>query len=264
MKKFIIRLAIALVIVVILAIVAAGMFMDRAIKAGVEAVGSTVTGVDVKLDSVSLSLLSGAGGFKGFVLGNPAGCKTPWAINVGAASLALEPRSLLSDKVVIKSINIEAPQIVYETDLRQSNLRKILANVEAFASSGQTAPAKPGEGAQPKGTKASKKFQVNDFVLKGAKIRVSVTAMGEQSATVPLPEIHLQDLGTGPDGITAVELTQKILGTIEKETALASASTVADIGKGAVYMAKDLAKNPTNALEKVSKGLGLGDLIKKK
>jgi uncharacterized protein involved in outer membrane biogenesis len=262
MKKLVIRLLIAVVVIVILAVLAVSLFLDRAVKAGVETVGSKVTGVDVKLQSVGLSLLSGSGGLKGLVVGNPPGFKTPWAINVGTASLALEPRSLLADKIIIKSINIQAPQITLETDLRANNLGKILANVQAAAGSGEKEPAKPSEGAQPKEAKASKKLQVDELVITGGKIHVSMTALGGQSATVSLPDIRLQDLGKGPEGITAAELTQRILAAIEKEAAQASAGTVSDMGKGALYMAKDLGKGDTNAIEKVTKGLG--DLFKKK
>src|SRR5690349_11115539 len=102
MKKIIFRLLIALFVLFILALLAVRLFLDAAIKRGVETVGPMVTKVDVKLDSASLSLLSGSGKIKGLVVGNPAGFKTPSAISVGTASLALEPRSLLSDKIVIK------------------------------------------------------------------------------------------------------------------------------------------------------------------
>ena len=83
MKKLIIRLLIALVVVVILAVLAVGLFLDGAIKRGVETFGPKLTKVDIKLQSVSLSLLSGAGTIKGLVVGNPEGFKTPSAISVG-------------------------------------------------------------------------------------------------------------------------------------------------------------------------------------
>ena len=67
--------------------------------------------VQVKLDSVNLSLLSGSGKVQGLIVGNPEGFKTPQAISVGAASLALQPASLLADKIVVESINVQAPEI---------------------------------------------------------------------------------------------------------------------------------------------------------
>ena len=254
MKKLIIRLLIALVVVVILAVVAAGLFLDGAIKKGVETFGPKLTKVDIKLESVKLSLFSGAGTIKGLVVGNPEGYKTPTAISVGTATLALKPGSLLSDKIVIKSINVQGPEITYETDLKHNNLNKILANVQAATGGGGQEPAKPTEPAQPKepgqpkAAKPAKKLEVDEFIISGGKIHVSVTSLGGQAATIPLPEIHLPTLGTGPEGITAAELTKKVLEAIENGAAQAASGAVADISKGAVYLTRDAGGLGTNAV----------------
>ena len=256
MKKVIVRLIIALVVVVILAVLGVGLFLNKAIKAGVETIGPKVTKVEIKLQSVSLSLLSGGGAIKGLMLGNPAGFKTPYAINVGEASLALTPRSLLSDKIIVKSIKVQGPEITYETNLKDSNLGKIVANMQEVAGSGQKEPAKPKEG------KPSKKLEVDEVIITGGKVHVAVTALGGGTATVALPDIHLRDLGTGPDGITPEDLTIKIIGAIEQGTVKAAAGAVADIAKGAVYMAKDVGGVGSNAVQSVTKGIG--NLFKKK
>jgi uncharacterized protein involved in outer membrane biogenesis len=169
---------------------------------------------------------------------------------------------LLSHKIVIKSINVQMPQITYETDLKHNNLSKILANVQEATGGGGQEPAKPKEPAQPKEpsppqeAKSSKTLEVDDFVISGGRIHVSVTTLGGQAATIPLPEIHLQDLGTGPDGITAAELTKRVLEAIEKSASQAASGAVADISKGAVYLTKDAGGLGTNAVDKVTKGLG--------
>ena len=263
MKKIIIRLLIALVVLAILVVVAVGMFLDKAIKAGVETVGPRVAKVDIKLNSVGLSLLSGAGTIKGLVVGNPAGYKTPSAISVGEASLAVEPKSLLADKIKVKSIRVESPEITYETNLKESNLSKIMANVQETTGSGQTEPAKPAQPARPQEQKPGKKLEVDEVLITGGKIHVAVTALGGGSATVPLPDIRLQDLGTGPEGITPEALTVKMLGAIEQGTVKAAAGAVSDIAKGAVYMAKGAVGNvSSNAVQSVTKGIG--GLFKKK
>jgi hypothetical protein len=250
MKKIIVRLLIALVVVVILAVLGVGLFLDKAIKTGVETIGPKVAKVDVKLQSVGLSLFSGGGTIKGLMLGNPAGYKTPYAINVGEASLSLVPRSLLSDKVIVKSIKVLGPEITYETNLKDSNLGKIVADMQGAPGAGQKEPA------QPTAAKPAKKLQVDELIITGGKIHVAVTALAGGSATVPLPDIQFKDLGTGPDGITPEELAIKIIGSIEQGTVKAAAGAVSDIAKGAVYMAKDLGKAGTNNVQSVTKGLG--------
>lgn len=261
MKKLIVRLLIALVVVVILAVLAAGLFLDGAIKRGVETFGPKLTKVDIKLQSVSLSLFSGGGTIKGLVLGNPEGFKMPSSISVGEATLSLKPSSLLSDKIIIKTINVQAPEITFETDLKHNNLNKLLSNVQETTGGGENASAKPNEPSQPQDAKAARKLQVDELIITGGKIHISVTGLTQGTATAILPEIHLQDLGTGPDGITAAELTKRVLVAIEKGAAQAASGAVTDISKGAVYVTKDVSNTGSNALQRVTKGLG--GLLKK-
>jgi uncharacterized protein involved in outer membrane biogenesis len=253
MKKILIGVGISLVVLVVIAVVVVGLFLDKAIKQGVETVGPQLTQVSIKLDDVKLSLLSGSGQIKGMVVGNPSGYKTPCALSLGSAALALKPSSLLSDKIVIQSINVQAPEITFEGGLSGNNLKQIQANVDAALGGGKAAPAaKPA----PDKSGASKKLQVDDFVISGGKIHVSVTGMAGKAVTVPLPDIHLSQLGTGPEGITVGELTKKVLDTILAKTVEAVGPALNDIAKGAVDAAKD------SAVKSATKGVN--DLFKKK
>jgi len=102
MKKIIVRILIGLAVLAIIAALAVHFLLDGAIKTGVETVGPKLIKVDVKLASASLSIFSGAGGVKGLVVGNPEGFKTPSAISVGTASLAVQPGSIFSDKIIAR------------------------------------------------------------------------------------------------------------------------------------------------------------------
>jgi len=257
MKKLLIRTLIALVALLIVGVLAVSLFLDSAVKKGIETVGPMLAKVEVKLDSVSLSLLSGSGKIKGLFVGNPEGFKTPSAIQVGNASLALQPSSLFGDKVVIKSVLVQAPEITFETDLKANNLSKILANVQAATGGGDASSSKTT--AQ---SKANRKLQVDDFLISGGKIHVSLTTLGGKSATVALPEVHLTDLGKGPDGITAAELTSRVIQAIEKEAVKASSGVVSDLAKEASGLTKDLNKTASGAADKL--GQGIGGLFKKK
>ncbi len=261
MKKWIFRIIIAVVILIVLAVLAVGLFLDSAVKRGVETVGPMVTKVPVKLDSVGLSLFSGSGKIKGLVIGNPPEYKTPSAIQVGRASLAVQPRSLFADKVVIRSIQVEGPEITYETDLKGNNLSKIVENLQSATGGSDKVPAKP----DTKEAKANKKLQVDDFQITGGKIHVSVTVMAGKTVTVPLPPIHLTALGQGPDGITAAELTKRVLQSIEKETIQAASGAVADLSRQATAALKDARKQATGAVDDAKNAAkGIGDLFKKK
>ena len=257
MKKIILSAVIGVVVLLIIAAIAVGLFLDKAIKSGVETVGPMLTKTDVELNRVSLSLWSGSGKIQGLVVANPPGYQTTSAIKVGSASLQVRPGSLFSDKVVVNSIDIQGPEVTFETDFKGNNLSKLLANIEA--ATGGEGKEKPAE-TEPA---ASRKLQVNDLVVSGGKVNVSVTGlMGGKSAVVALPEIHLTNLGTGPEGITAAELSKLVLNKVLQAAAQASASAVADLAKDASGLTKELDKAVPGASEKATKALG--DLFKKK
>src|SRR6266404_641721 len=122
MKKILVRLFLVFVLLIILGAVAVHLFLDDAVKRGILSIGPKLTKVEFKLDSVSLSLLSGSGKLKGFVIGNPEGYKTPSAISVASTSLAVDPKSLLGDKIIVRTIDLESPEVTFETDLKANNL----------------------------------------------------------------------------------------------------------------------------------------------
>lgn len=253
MEKIILSVVIGVVVLTVVAVVVIGLNLDSAVKKGVETYGPEFTKVSVKLEGVSLSILSGGGSIKGLVVGNPEGFATPHAIKVDKASLSVSPGSVFSDKIVIKSIRVEEPEINFETGLTGGdNLHKILDNVTA-ATGGPSTNAASGP---------SKKLQVDEFVLTGARVNVSVKGTGGAAAPIILPDIHLTNLGQGPDGITPGELTKKIISEVTAEVAKASVKAVADLSKGAVKAVENVGKGATDAAGKAVKGVT--DLFKKK
>ena len=249
MKKLIIRLAIVVVLLVVIAVIAIGLSLDSIVKRGVETVGPQVTKVDVKLAGVNLSLLSGSGTIKGLLVGNPPGYKSPHAISVGSSSISIKPSSVLSDKVVVRSIHIENPDINYEGDVMTDNLRKILDNVKS-GSSGTTATNAPA----PTESGPGKKLQVDEFVITGAKMHLVVNGVVNVNESITLPDIKLPPLGQGPEGITAQELTQKALDGLTEYAVKYAKEKGMEIGKEAVKKAADEGLNrATGALTNLLK-----------
>src|SRR4051812_28041491 len=117
MKKIIRRLFFPWIVLLLLAALALRLVVDGQGKRAVETIGPQLTKVSVKVNSVNLMLLAGSGKISGLVVGNPEGYKSPSAISTRTASLAILPASLLSEKYVIKSINLEGPDVTFETDL---------------------------------------------------------------------------------------------------------------------------------------------------
>lgn len=269
MKKLILRVGLAIVILLVLGILIVAMYLGSIIKKGVETVGPTLTKTDVKLDSASLSLLSGSGSIKGFVLGNPEGYKGEFSMKVGRVDLGVQPGSVFSDKIHVTQIRVEAPEIYFDGNLlspKNSNLGKIMDNVQAATGgtgTGEPAATKPESGKTPsKSQGAAKKLQVDDLLVTGGKIHLATALTAGKPLTLPLPEIHFTNLGDGPDGITAGELTKKVLSEVIQGTITEVAKNATKLGQGALDAAGGAAKSATDAAGKAVKGIG--DLFKKK
>ncbi len=242
MKKLI-RIAVVLVLLVVVLLVVGLFYLGNIVKSGVERVGPSVAKVPVTLDSAAISVLGGSGVLKGFVIGNPEGYKSPEAIKVGTVSVSLVPRSLLSDKVVIRSIKVESPELTFEKNsLTGSNLEKILENLggEKKPSDPSSKPATPSENAQ-------KKLQVDEFIITGAKVHAIVPIVGPY--TVPLPELKLMNLGQGPEGITGAELGQRVMTLVLEATTKA----VAEHAPGATGQAAETINNAKDTVKDLFK-----------
>ncbi len=92
---------------------------------------------------------------------------------------------------------------------------------------------------------------------------VNVPGVGAKSATVPLPEIHLTNLGQGADGITVADLTAKVMKELTEAALKAAEKGIADIGKIGTDAVKDAAsKAAGETLDKATKSVT--DILKKK
>jgi hypothetical protein len=86
---------------------------------------------------------------------------------------------------------------------------------------------------------------------------VNVPALGGKSATVPLPELHLQNIGTADKGVTAAELSKQILKPLLASVTKAATDAISGLGKGV----QDIGKGATDELKK--SGKGIQDIFKK-
>ena len=258
MKKLFLGVVIVLVVLIVAAVIGVGLFLDSIVKKGMETVGPKITQVSIKVDAVNLSLLNGSARVKGFVVGNPEGYKTPQAISVGSAAVGVNPLTIFSDKIVVRSVRIEAPEITFEGGLGGNNLSKIMDNVNAVAKNG--GPAATNTTARA-GNEPGRKMEVDDFLITGAIVHVSLTGIGGREMTLTLPDIHLTNLGTDRAGITATDLTRRVLGAITTATIKAVANATTDIGKVTGNLGKDAQKAVDQNVDKISRGIG--GLLKK-
>ena len=101
MKKWVLRIVVVCVVLVIVALAMVFFNLNSIVKKGVETVGPQLTKVEVRLNSATLSPMNGNGELNQLFVGNPEGYKTESAIKVGNIKVAVKLRSVLSDTIVV-------------------------------------------------------------------------------------------------------------------------------------------------------------------
>jgi len=284
-KKVLVVSIAAIPVIVIVALVAVFLSLNSIVRTAVETVGPQITGTDVRLAKVDISPFSGRVILEGMFIGSPAGFKAPSVFELNKITVGLEPRSVLTDTIVIDEIVVVAPKITFEGQMSGSNIGALLDNVESFTGGGTTeeqpaAPAQPQE-SKPTSAGGGKKVIINRFVLKGAEVTLAATMLGGKGVTLPLPDIELTDIGKKSNGATAQEVVRQVLASINEAVMKAVSSsdallkggidTVKDMGKGLGDAAKGIsesAKSVGNAAEQSASKIlepvkGLGELFKK-
>lgn len=259
MKKILFRVFIGIVALLVIAVVVVFFSLNSIVKKGVETVGPEITKVKVTLGSAEISPLSGSGKLSQLFVGNPEGYKTPSAMEFGSIKVGVKIGSLLSDTIIVNEVNVQSPEITLEGTLSGNNLKQIMDNLDSSSSS-EESKAKPAAPAE-KEKKPGKKMVIKDLVIENGKINLSVSSfMGGKSMTIPLPSLHLQNIGEQSNGVTAAQAMKQImeplLASVLKSAEQAITSGVKDlqnIGKGG-------AGQLTNAVNAVK---GVGDLFKK-
>jgi hypothetical protein len=248
-KKILLGIGISVFLIIVIGVIVVGFFLGDVVKAGMETVGPKVTQTTLTVGSVHVGILTGSAGINDLVLGNPDDykAKTPNAITVGKAAVSVAPFSVLSDKIVIKSVEVRNAEITFEGNpFGANNLKKIMDNVNAFTGGAEAKPAETNAPTPGGAKKPAKKLEVDDFLIVGAKVHATISGipgLGTKEITLPLPEIHFSNLGTGPEGITAGDLIKKVLGEITAATVKEVINYAGDAGKAVGGEASKLGKS---------------------
>jgi hypothetical protein len=263
--KILIGLFVVLFVLFVVALLIVGAHLGDIAKAAINDFGPKITQTPVSVDTVSVSLLGGSAGVKELLVGNPQGYTAPQILNLSNAVVSLVPGSVMSDKIVVRSIEVRGLNVSFEGNpIGENNLTKLMANVDSASHSSNPTTNTTVSPANP--AKPAKKFEVDDLVISGVKVDAAISIPGiiNQQVNLPIPDIHLSNLGTDADGITAADLSKKILSEITVDTLKALVTYVGGLGKDITNAAKGAAKEllqngsslGTNGVNQIKQGIG--------
>lgn len=242
------------VIAVLWFVVATYVFpsIGAVVKAAIEKVGSDLTQTTVRLDDVQLSLTDGRGSLHGLHMTNPSGFEETDAFAFELISVQVDLTTLRSEVVVIEEVIVEKPRIRYEIGERGTNIDRIRDNVESQQS-----------GRQSSGDGSGQSFIIKNLYLRDGTVSVAATGLFDDQLAVPLPDIHLTDVGQDGAGASPGDIVEQTLAAVGTGITTAVADIDLDgIRQGAEDIATDAGKAIGDAAEETGKTAGeVGEAI---
>ena len=186
------------------ALLAATWFkLDKIIHTGIEVIGPDATGVDVTADSVHIAPLAGTFGLTMLTMGNPEGYSLGRSLFVRDVKVKIALSSLAGDVIIIEEVILDGADITWE-GVRGANHRQILRNIDAYAD--RIKPRNNGRTPSAGRDKPGRKVIIRNLYVQNSSLDVVVGR--RKVATVPLPALHLTDIGKKQGGETSAELIQ--------------------------------------------------------
>ena len=247
--KVLVGIVVVLVVLVLALVLTLPFTIGPIVKTAAAVGGPKALGVPVSVGDVKLSPLAGSLVISQVKVGNPKGYSGKNAFAVDKVEVGLSLKSLLSDTIVVKKIQIDAPAITFESKDGQSNFDALLSNAKK---SSEAEKAK-----KPEAKKAGKKVIIEEFTLNSGKVSYASGLTMGKALTIPLPSLTVRDIGKASGGTTAVDaLTEVINGILNglTQAVTGAAGAAGDLLKGLGGSASGAAKGATDALKGATGG----------
>ncbi len=226
MKTFL-KILLLLLIVVAVGVLLISPSLNALVKTGVETIGTQVLGTSVTLKEVDISLIPEGdflqGSFAELVVKNPPGFQTDEAFWLPSIQIRVNRQSVLTDTVIIEEIVIDEPEVTFEGGPRVTiNLDTINTCLNEFSrgepsQSEKKEPSNEGQDEkvnqveQEEAEEANdKKLQINHVIVKNGTINLSVLSMKGLVFAVPLPDLHLRDIGKASGGVSIEQASAEV------------------------------------------------------
>jgi hypothetical protein len=213
---------VTLLVLIVVVLLAVKLFANSAVRVAVETAGTKALSVGVELDSARLSIVGGALSLNGVTVANPSGYEHDTFLTLSRGDVQIETRSLLTDEVTIKDIQLDGMAVVVEQKGLTNNLREILKGLER------------------EGEPSGKKLYIDTLTLKDVTVSVKLLPVPGKVDTVKLKLAPIEMTNLGRDGtVDIATLTAKII--------LAVAAGIAQ--QGADVLPAEMITDLTSALD---------------
>lgn len=187
------RLVIGLVLVLVLIGAGTILLVDSLVEQAVEHGGTHALGVETRLESASVGLVSGRFGLSGLAIANPPGFERSDFFTLRSARLELPLARLLEPRVTIPTLELEGIAIDLERNTQGTNYGVVLDNLSRFES-GSEKPRGEGEEHESSG----KTYALRRLVIRDVRASVNLVPAGGDLTRLDLavPEIVVENLAS--------------------------------------------------------------------
>lgn len=193
--KAVVFLVILLLVLAAIAVVGVALFADRAAKAVVEKAGTKTLNVGVAVGKADASLLRGGLHLRNITVANPSGYAGPALLKLQWVNVKADPRSLLSEEVLIHDMELDAMDLYVEQSGLRNNLYEVIKPLRE--------PHEP----------TGKRLVIDNLKITNVTVHVSLPAIpGQpQTAQFTLDTITMTELGRNEKMDTAVLISKIVL-----------------------------------------------------
>ena len=257
--KFLLKLVLWLIVLVVVALLTLPLWFGPVVKAVAGKVAPKVAQIELAMDHLALNPYTARFELRGLRVGNPAGYAEKYAATVGDVVFDAETASLVTDVIHIEEIKVRDVFVSYVSGGPDNvnNFRQIQYNVAGGKEQYEAAQAakRQEEAAQPANREpapAEPEPQVGSarpakrFIID----RLEVSGLTVQLGFLPLKlpvGLTLTDIGRESGGATLAEISQQVWDAILK-----AAGAVGDQLKALGSMATEAGKSATEAVGKVT------------
>lgn len=189
-------IAVVVGVLIVAGVIAVNFFADSAVRVAVETAGTKALSVGVEVDRAALSIMSGSLDLQDVTVANPPGYQGDTLLTLHQGDVQVETRSLLTDEIQIKRIQLDGMDVMVEQKGLSNNLQDVIR-------AARRGPDEP----------AGKKLTIDTLELTNVTVKVKLLPVPGQldTVTLTLAPIKMTDLGKHERLDTATLMTKIML-----------------------------------------------------
>ena len=219
------KIILIVLVVLVALVVAALIFIDSIAKNALEKGAPLVLGTNVSVQRIHIEPFNGRVEIKNLIIDNPEGSySSEYAIKLGDIIADIDLATVTNHKIRIEEMFMKDVNVVYETNVINSNLQEILDNVKKLDTAEKKEKAE-----EEKNGEEDKEKTLQVDVIELSRVGVTVQAKGAAAGLpISVSMDPLTNLGADEEGITPVGLTLRILGAIVTTAIKTAGGSVGD------------------------------------